>query len=399
MGHLTELNELLPSTARQRWFSVGGSAQKDPVAAAVEATDAALTGTDPKLTIVFASSRFDLEPLVSTIAARTPGVPMIGCTTAGEISAGSAGEDTVAVTILGGDFDVVTRSATDAGHDLYAAGARVAEAVADLAPSGHQLLMLLTDGLVGDQREIVRGAYSEVGAAVPLVGGCAGDDAAMVETFQIIDGRVHSGSVVAAAIGSSSPIGVGVEHGWRPIGEPMLVTRSEGTSVFELDHAPALDVYCDRFGASALLDGTEEEFSTFAITHPLGLRRRVGEEVRFISGGEFDRRSLCSVAEIPQGSLVWMMEGDRESVLEGTEQSCRAALDALDGNDPIGLILFDCIARRNVLGPEGVESEMDLISAVGPVVPTAGFYTYGEIARTHGTRGFHNQTLVTLAIS
>ena len=28
----------------------------------------------------------------------------------------------------------------------------------------------------------------------------------------------------------------------------------------------------------------------------------------------------------------------------------------------------------------------------------AGFYTYGEIARTKGSGGFHNQTLVTLAI-
>ena len=31
--------------------------------------------------------------------------------------------------------------------------------------------------------------------------------------------------------------------------------------------------------------------------------------------------------------------------------------------------------------------------------PVAGFYTYGEIARTHGVSGFHNQTLVVLALS
>jgi hypothetical protein len=31
--------------------------------------------------------------------------------------------------------------------------------------------------------------------------------------------------------------------------------------------------------------------------------------------------------------------------------------------------------------------------------PVAGFYTYGEIARTHGVSGFHNQTLVVLAVS
>jgi hypothetical protein len=31
--------------------------------------------------------------------------------------------------------------------------------------------------------------------------------------------------------------------------------------------------------------------------------------------------------------------------------------------------------------------------------PIAGFYTYGEIARTSGVRGFHNQTLVVLALA
>jgi hypothetical protein len=30
--------------------------------------------------------------------------------------------------------------------------------------------------------------------------------------------------------------------------------------------------------------------------------------------------------------------------------------------------------------------------------PVAGFYTYGEIARTSGITGFHNQTLVVLAL-
>jgi hypothetical protein len=31
--------------------------------------------------------------------------------------------------------------------------------------------------------------------------------------------------------------------------------------------------------------------------------------------------------------------------------------------------------------------------------PYAGFYTYGEIARTHGIDGFHHQTLAVLALA
>jgi hypothetical protein len=47
----------------------------------------------------------------------------------------------------------------------------------------YRALLLLTDGLAGDQQEIVRGAYAVVGAGVALVGGCASDDLKMRKTF------------------------------------------------------------------------------------------------------------------------------------------------------------------------------------------------------------------------
>jgi hypothetical protein len=68
------------------------------------------------------------------------------------------------------------------------------------------------------------------------------------------------------------------------------------------------------------------------------------------------------------------------------------------GKRPLGVLAFDCIARRGVLGEEGVQTEVGRIADVTGA-PVAGFYTYGEIARTRGVAGFHNQTLVVLALS
>ena len=64
-----------------------------------------------------------------------------------------------------------------------------------------------------------------------------------------------------------------------------------------------------------------------------------------------------------------------------------------------GVLAFDCIARRGVLGDAGIEREVERISQAVLGAPVAGFYSYGEIARTKGTGGFHNQTLVVLAVS
>jgi hypothetical protein len=141
-------------------------------------------------------------------------------------------------------------------------------------------------------------------------------------------------------------------------------------------------------------------FTRFALTHPLGLDRRMGEEqVRFIAGADFEERSLVCIAEVPQGGITWLMEGDEESVLDASDAACRDALDVLGGRPPLGLIAFDCIARRGVLGDDGIGREVERIAKHAAGAPVAGFYTYGEIARTRGISGFHNQTLVVLAVS
>jgi hypothetical protein len=85
-------------------------------------------------------------------------------------------------------------------------------------------------------------------------------------------------------------------------------------------------------------------------------------------------------------------------VLEATGAACTDALEPLGGSPPLGLIAFDCIARRGVLGDAGITTEVGRVAQSAAGAPVAGFYTYGEIARTHGQSGFHNQTLVVLAV-
>jgi len=153
-------------------------------------------------------------------------------------------------------------------------------------------------------------------------------------------------------------------------------------------------------GAPAALATSDEGLARVALTHPLGLSRPNGEEhVRFIGGADFADRSLLCVAEVPQGALAWLMTGDAESVLAAADAACDDSLAALGGGSPVGMLAFDCIARRGVLGDDGIRTEIDRIAACAGGAPVAGFYTYGEIARTKGISGFHNQTLVVLSVA
>jgi hypothetical protein len=384
----------------ERWVGVGQSSKSDAASAGADAATDALRGPDPRLLIVFCSDSYDLPKLLAAINEKSGDAPLIGCSTAGEIAASGARDTSVVVTAIGGPgFEVRTAAARDAASDLRSAGAEVAGPVWELDDPAHRVLLMLTDGLAGDQAEIVRGAYSVTGATVPLVGGCAGDDMKMKVTYQLHGDEVLEDSAVSAAIGSDDPIGIGVRHGWRRIGEPMMVTDSSGNRVHALDDRPALDVYLERLDPPKEVWTDATAFTNFALTHPLGLDRETSEDhVRFIGDANFEDRSLGCIAEVPAGGLAWLMEGDDESVLDATDDACRDALSDLNGSAPLGVVAFDCIARRGVLGDSGVSKEVERIAAHASGAPVAGFYTYGEFARVQGVTGFHNQTLVILAL-
>jgi hypothetical protein len=382
----------------RRWVGVGQSREADARVAGTEAAKAAIAGGDPKLLVVFCSAGYDLPALLAAIRSAVPAVRLVGCSTAGEIAV-NGGEGVVVFALGGRGFHVATATADATKLGLREAGAEAARCMARVTPERHSALLLLMDAFVGDHQEILRGVYGVVGAGVPLVGGAAGDGLRMERTHQFHDDQLLSGHVVAAAITSEAPIGIGVRHGWRIVGEPMLVTWSNGDRVLTLNDRPALDVYLERLQAPAEADGCAEAFTRFALTRPLGLLRHTREpQARFVPSADFDRRALVCIAEVPTGALVYAMQGDAQSVLEATDAACAEALGALDGRAPLGLLAFDCVARKGVLGDHGARAEVERIAAHAAGAPVAGFYTYGEVARVHGVNGFHNQTLVVLAV-
>src|SRR5439155_7983250 len=130
------------------------------------------------------------------------------------------------------------------------------------------------------------------------------------------------------------------------------------------------------------------------------VQRPSGVAARIISHDvDLAGRSIGGGTEIVQGALLWATEGDAGSILDAVEVACQEAIDALGDAPPVGLLAFSCIGCRAVLGDEGIEQEAARIAGRAKGAPFAGFYTHGEIARTRGVEGFHNQTLVVLALS
>ena len=92
------------------------------------------------------------------------------------------------------------------------------------------------------------------------------------------------------------------------------------------------------------------------------------------------------------------MEGDDDSVLDATDAACADALAALDGEHPLGCSPSTASPGAACSATTASRDEVERIGDACGGAPVAGFYTYGEIARTRGISGFHNQTLVVLAV-
>lgn len=385
---------------RRRWMGVGRSRHDNARSAGAEAARLALVGDEAKLLVVFGAIAYDPAELLAGIRDVADGVPVIGCSTHGEIAPDGPGDGTVVVTAFGGaGLTVSTTAADNISGRQRDAGAEVAACVADLDEDQNRVLILLSDGLAREQEEILRGAYDVLGASVPLFGAASADGRRMTGTYQLHGNQVLGNGIVAAAIASDGPIGIGVRHGWRRVGDAMIVTRSANGRVQSLDDKPALDAYLDRLDAPADAYHDARVFNRWALTRPLGVQRRSGVEARNLSHDvDFVSRSIGGGGSISEGALTWAMEGDQESILDAHAGACRDAVEALGDQPPLGLVTLGCSGCRAVLGGDGIQRESVHIAGEAKGAPFAGFYSYGEIARTRGVNGFHNQTLVVLAL-
>jgi hypothetical protein len=389
--------------SRERWFGVGRSLLSDPAAAGAAAARDAVADRRATLLVVFASLPYATQAMAEAAHRAAGGdVPMIGCSTAGEFSPDGRGETVVVLAFGGTGFVTSVRAVPEGSCDLREAGMRAAGCLDDIDRE-FRTVLLLGDGRSSDQQEMVRGAYAVAGAGVPLIGACAADGLTQTSTRHFFsDGtgvQVLTNGVLAAALGSDAPLGLGLAHGWRKTGEPMVVTRSHQGKIFELDGERALDVYVRRSGASPDLLTDPAAFFGFATVHPLGLSRRTGEDLRVIFAADVEEGSISGLADTPEGAMAWYMEADPDAVTGAAAAAATAAVDALGGADPLGVFVFDCCVRGLALGPEGTDAAgKQLAEALGDV-PFGGFYSNGEIVRTTGAKGMHHLTVAALAVS
>lgn len=354
--------------------------------------------------IVFASVKYDQTKMLAGVQSVSKEVLLVGASTAGEITTeGPAGRRSVAVlAIASPDIKFYGAVGENITENPREAGKQVASLVKTQSVDPLKAFMMFPDVLVGNGADVVRGVLDSLGEHFPVVGGASGDDFQFKKTFQYLNGKVYSGAVVGLGLVGNFKIGIGVKHGWIPIGTPRKVTKSTGSVLHELDGKPAIQIYDEYFGDAAKVLRTDT-LAKLAITYPLGMKIAGSDEMLIRDPITVDAKgSITCAAELPEGSEVQLMIGSHDEAVAAAKIAAKKAVEQIDGGVPKAVIIFNCIARNKLFGARAGDEIMAIQEAVGSATPLIGFYTYGEQAPLGGevrninkcNPAFHNETVV-----
>ncbi len=373
----------------ERTVRITQSCTQDP-AAAVEALHAGLWQPDVSLVLFFCSSEYDRDALAAEMAHRFAGVPVVGCTTAGEIGPLGCRDHSVA----GVSFATEVCSA-EIGHLEDLRGFRLSDGVAfaqDLRrrleegardnEAGNSFAFLLVDGLSGHEEQLAHALQQGLGD-IPLVGGSAGDSLSFERTFIYWDGRFTSDAAVLVVLTTPLPFTEFKTQHFVPTDERLVVTdaRPDQRVVVEINGLPAAEEYARILG----LDAGELDPVHFAAS-PVVVLIDGANYVRSIQKAEPDG-SLKFYCAIERGVVLRVAKSDDlVANLESAFSRVRAQI-----GPPLLVLTFDCILRKLEIAASGIE---DAVSDILRRNNAIGFNTYGE-----QFCGVHvNQTLTAVAL-
>lgn len=387
---------------------VGTSHLENSHDAGAEACKIAFDKTDGKadVLLVFAAMRFEHKALLSGINAVAGEVPMVGGTTAGEISPEGFSEGSVVVMAI-----TSSMLSFDSGIGLHmsndedaCARSLIADIFTDAVIEEASSLLVFPNGMGGDGLRVLKGLQDVLGKNFEIVGGYLGDDMRFKHTFQYFNGKVYRDAIVGLLVSLKGDVrtSIGVRSGFESIGNSFYCTSSEGNVVKEFDNVSALGLYREFLGEERFrrLPGICMEYPFGLIDENAGSSGERYFQLRCGLNVDKKNGTITFAASIPEGSAVTLTSASRGDVINGAREAAQQAMKRLRGVKPELIVMFSCVGRKLVLGRRTSEEVEVVRKCLGYDVPIIGFYTYGEIGPIDSSveklaeAKFHNETVV-----
>lgn len=253
-------------------------------------------------------------------------------------------------------------------------------------------LFMMFDAMVPNIATVLDELYLVLGDSVHYVGVNAGS-----ETFQpmpcLFDNeRVVQNGMLAMLLAPNS--GAILEHGYQAPEQSVMATATTGNRVVSIDWKPAFEVYSERVREQYNVEITRENFYEHAVHFPFGIVRADKEVLVRIPVMLDDDNALFCVGEIPENSVLTLLNAPQAKSLHTVNQLVEKM-----GDNSVNL-LFYCAGRRMHL-TEAADKELKDFQSLVDDRLNVGALSLGEIgsSRKGGYPLFHNATLVVLPLN
>lgn len=357
-----------------------------------------LAGTRPQAGILFCGIEFDHQLILGRLIDTWPDLPLIGCTTDGELSSlHGYVEDSVCLLLIQADgvnffagcIDNSTLATTSlAEQAIAAARTRLGNDPA--------LCLLFSDVLKVNGEDALARVSAALGGGIPILGGISGDSWTFTGATQFCGRQASSDISPFLLIAGELEFSYAVDYSWTPLGGAGTVTRAEGHVVYTIDDKPALAFYEKILGPGIKPSG-DLPIAVFDVHDDFRFLRVSFEK------SDAEAGSVTYLGNVPEGSRIRITSVSRDDIIAGAGNA--AAQAAADFSQrwrraPLLALCFSCSARRVLLGTRTHEEYEAVRKPFGEDFRIAGFYTYGEYCprASQVDNEFHNETLVILLL-
>ncbi len=249
--------------------------------------------------------------------------------------------------------------------------------------------IVFVDGLSSRMKDLTDTVFNKLGDTVTYIGGGAGFYDMHHRPCIFDNKRLYEDALYICIVDNEARMAL--EHGWNKMSGPYYVKRSYDNVISHLDSYKAFDVYRHVIEEEEDLTLFKEDFFIYAKDHPFGINEEDGSLIIRDPIAVNDNDEIICVAGIPEGSEVYILNGDADTLLKSSlhiTQVCRN--HAPQKYLPL---LFDCISRAMFLGKR-FPDELDIIQA-NLNYGIEGALSIGEIAtRKNGELVIHNKATV-----
>lgn len=355
---------------------------------------------DVNLIILHASIGHDFKEMVTQAHELAPHAKIVAASCCGVVGREGVSEsmkDMALMAIKGIEFAVASTNEIF-GHNTYDKVKEMALQLKQEQP-GINMVYTLSSGIDIDNNATIKAIEEVMGTEVTIFGATSSDNMRGVINFQAVDQHVDEHG--AFLVGFSDPtlkIETQATHGFVAVGEPMVVTRSTGHIIHELNGKPAWQEYTSRLGLTtaatcgdsipigALGEKLSDEWAKeYGNSHILRVvTKHVGDDMYYATD--------CAV-----GTELWLTTRDEDLIFKEMDRMVDSMKKRMEGHQPVAVFHADCLARGRFLFNRIIKDE--LVSKMqypfyidGQCPPWLGMYGFGEFARLGGKNIYHNYT-------